>query len=273
MVKLSKKAIMAKGALLAVLKPMLAQDASIDLDVVLAGVKQKNWLNKKPGIIAQIKPMLAQDANLSELVQLLDKLDSEKPADNNLGEDDEVDPKCEMILAKLRGKISDEDLMEIEAMMKAPMAEKKQATDEPPQTANAANADPKNMENKELVEKKAMDDYEDDMVSKTAMDAAIRKVKKEVEAETIAKMNSIAAARAEVAPYVGQVTAMDSAESVYKAALGIMKVDIAGVHPSAYRAVLLAHQKPGDNQKISLAKDASIVSSDIMDCFPALAGK
>jgi hypothetical protein len=277
---LSKKAVLAKGALLAVLRPMMAADAALDLNPILAGVKKSNWLDKKPGIVAAIKPLLAKDADIGEIVQLLDKLDGEAPDDDNLGQD-EPDPKCEAILSMLRGKISDEDLAQVQAALSAPDAGavKPQATDgddpaamdEPPQTANAANADPKNGENKKPIPG-ANDDKEEKM-DKAAMDKAIKlacdATARDVEQKTIARLRGIAEAEEAVKPYVGKLAvAMDSAEGVYKTALEVMKVDVKGVHPSAYKAVLLAQPKPGDAVKpVRLAADSQL-PSDLSEVFP-----
>lgn len=269
-VKLSKKAVLAKGALLAFLKPKMAADAAatFNLDTILAGVKRKNWLEKKPGIIAAIKPHLAQDADLQDVVALLDKLDGEQPDDDNVGMD-EPDPKCEQILAMLRGKISDEDLAQVQAALSAPAAAPAAvdeppeaapaANDEPPQTANAANATPKDDTNKEPpMSKGAMD-----KAIKLAVDAA----RKDAEQSTITRLRGISAAEEEVKPYVGKIVAQDSADAVYKAALEMLKIDVKDVHPSAYRHVLLAQPKPGDAPKPRVAQD-SAVPTDMSEVFP-----
>jgi uncharacterized protein len=271
--KLSKKAVMAKGALLAVLKPKMAADAApIDLDSILAGVKRKNWLAKKPGIVAAIKPHLAQDADLADVVELLDKLDGENP-DGEVAEDD-VDPKCAEILAMLRGKISDEDLAAVQAKLSAPGAAPQAtdmpeppaapaANDEPPQTPSAANANPGG-EKKDMVSKGAMD-----KAIKLAVDAARRSTAQEVESSTIARIRGIQEAEEMVKPYVGKLAvAMDSADEVYKAALEILKVDVKDVHPSAYRAVLMAQPKPGDAPKPRIAQDAATATSAVLEAFP-----
>lgn len=263
--KLSKKAVMAKGALLAVLKPKLAADAALDLDAVLAGVKRKNWLAKKPGIIAAIKPLLAKDADLADVVELLDKLDGENPNNDEVGMDD-VDPKCEEILAMLRGKISDEDLAQVQAKLSAPGAapaavdtpevpEKPAGMDTPEQTPGAANANPAG-EKKDMVSKGAMD---------AAIAAAVKGARKDAETATIARLRAIQSAEEEVKPYVGKLVAQDSAENVYKAALDLMKVDTTGVHPSAYRAVLMA--QPKETPKPRVAQDSSI-TSEFLEAFP-----
>lgn len=271
---LSRKAAIVRGALIAVAPRLLAADSAIDLNAILTGVKRKNWLDRKPGIVAAIKPHLAKDADIADIVELLDKLDGEQPDDDSVATD-EPDPKTEGILGKLRGKISDEDLSEIEAMLKAaPAGEvKPAAVDEPVQTEGGANADPKNGENKETL--KGMDDKDgkEEPMDKKAMDKAIKvacdAAAKDAEAKTIARLRGIAEAEQVVAPYVGKLTAMDSADAVYKAALDIMKVDIKDVHPSAYKAVLTAHAKPGEQKRVTVAQDAA-PTSEIAACFPDL---
>ena len=267
---LSKKAVMAKGALMAV----LAADSAIDLNSILADVKKKNWLAKKPGIVAAIKPHLAADADLGQIVELLDKLDGETPDDDNVALDAPVDPKCEQVLAMLRGKISDEDLAQVQAALSAPAAAPA-AADEPAPTPGAATTDPKSDVNKAAVPG-ASDDKEE-MVDKAAMDKAItlavdvarKQTAKDVEASTIARLRGIHEAEELVKPLVGKLNgAFDSAESVFKMALDSLKVDIKGVHSSAYKAVLMAHAKAAE-AKPHLATDSALTaSSEVTECFP-----
>lgn len=260
---LSRKALLVRGALVAALPSILAADSQLDLNSVLAGVKRKNWLEKKPGIAAAIKPHLANDASLDSVIGLLDKLDGEQPDDNDDLGQDEPSPEVEKVLAMLRGKISDEDLQQVCAMMMAkPAAEATPAaTDEPTQTPGAANADPKDEKNKEDIPG----------MTKGAMDAAIKaacaKTAKDTEAKTIARVRGIQEAEEIVKPFVGKLVAMDSAEAVYKAALDFMKVDTKDVHPSAYKAVLLAQPKPGDGKRTTVARDSS-PSAEVAELFP-----
>lgn len=92
------------------------------------------------------------------------------------------------------------------------------------------------------------DDKDEDAVPKAAMDAAIRKV----EADTIARMNAIRRAEREVAPFIGEVVAMDSAASVYKLALDHLKVDLTDVPPEAYGALLRALPKAPATPRVAL---------------------
>jgi len=279
---LSKTAVMVKGALMAALKPKMAADSKVDLgsllNSVLAGVKRKNWHEKRPGILAAIKPKLASDAELSDVVELLDKLEESIPKEADTATDDDDPEGLEEIMTMLRGKISDEDLKSVEEMCRQHMAPK-MAGDEPQQTAGAANANPKDTTNKEVIkdgdgkDKEGKDNY--DMVGKAAMDKAIKlasdKAAKDAEQRTVKRMNDIAEAREVVAPYVGKLEiAMDSAEQVYKTALETLKVDIDGVHPSAYKAVLMAQQKPGSESKprMHVVATDSAMNADMMEAFP-----
>ena len=265
---LSKKAVMAKGALLAVLKPkMLASDAAIDLNPILAGVKKSNWLVKKPGIVAALKPLLAADADIADIVQLLDKLDGQEPDDDSIATD-EPDPKMEGVLNMLRGKISDEDLAQVQSMLcAAPAAAATTATDEPVQTVGAANADPKNSDNKDAIPAAKKDDGP----SKSAMDAAIKlacdATARDTEAKTIARLRGIQEAEEIVKPYVGKLLGLDSAEAVFKTALETLKIDVKEVHPSAYKAVLMAQPKPGESTKTLIAADSAL-PADALESFP-----
>ena len=81
-------------------------------------------------------------------------------------------------------------------------------------------------------EKKAEDEDPDEKEkSKPAMDADA------IEAAAVARVNALWEARESVKPLVG-VVAMDSADAVYSYALKQKGVDITGVHPSAFKAMV-----------------------------------
>lgn len=248
---LSNKAALAKGVLLAVLKPQFAADKMPDLDSILAGVNKKNWLEKKPGIVAAIKPKMGADADIEGLVNLLDSLDNAVPmsedadeVDNEMSKDSEEDDAVEAIMATLRGKISDEDYMVVEAKireMAKPVAH----------IAPGASDEPAPFEGKPEVGGEKVD--------KPAMDAAIRSATKLAEDAAVARINAVHAAHKAVTPYVGELSiACDTAEGVYRAALNVLGVDVAGVHPSAFAAVLRAQPLPGSEVRtVRLAHDSS----------------
>lgn len=89
--KLSPKALYAKGALVAYLGPRLAQDARINLTPIVEGVTSRNFKTKRPIIEYAVKHAtrgkLAQDADLDDLPQLLEALErhEEEPPEEDEG--------------------------------------------------------------------------------------------------------------------------------------------------------------------------------------------
>lgn len=165
----------------------------------------------------------------------------------------------------LRGKISDEDLAAVEAKLR-------------PKAVDAVSADPPVAETGAKPEPAApfkpvppeMSEKDEKMVSKPAMDAAIEAARKQavIDGRTLAR--EINEAEKVVRAYVGDVVAQDSAEGVYKAALGMLGVKTTGIHPSAFRAVLEAQPKPGATRAPAVAMDAAS-SAAIDKQFPHLA--
>lgn len=252
---LSKTALSVRGVLQVVLKPQFAADKMPDLDKILAGVDAKNFKTKQPLIVAAIKSHMAADADIGALVELLDVLsdaDESKDADLSL----DADP-VEAILSLCRGKLSDDELGDLEGKVRA-MVPATKAEDEPPEAAGQPKVGGKTAEDEE--EKK-------DMVSKTAMDSAIKAAAKAAEDSAIARINGIHEARKVAAPFVGEIAvACDSAEDVYRAALKIRGVNTEGVHPSAFRTILEC-QPNGTAKPVAHAHDAAPAAG--MDKFLA----
>jgi len=271
MKSLSKKAVMARGALVALLAPSLAADAMPDLNAILAGVKRKNWKEKKPGILKAIRPYLASDAEAEEAGEALNRLDE---AD----QDDTVkDGKYDDVMEHLRGKISDEDLAIVEELLnKHEQGQDAEETEEEKRRkeaeANGTSSDqPPGFEGKpkDPVTAKAMDAAikAERARATAAMDAAVADARKQATADALRAADEINKAREETIPYVGRIAiACDSADAVYKAALGMLKVETKGVHPSAYRHILMAQPKPGNRPQI-IARDG-IVDDDFKKEFP-----
>jgi hypothetical protein len=257
---LSKKALRVRGVLHAVLKPQFAADKMPDLDKILVGVTAKNYATKKPLITAAIKSHMAADAGVGALVELLDSLEAdgiEDEADLSL----DADP-IEAILAHCRGKLSDDELGELEGKVRA-LAPAAKANDEPPEFKG----EPKPGEKAVAADEDDKDEKEEkDMVSKTAMDAAIAASTKAAENRAIARINGIHEARKIAAPFVGEIAvACDSAEDVYRAALKIRGVNTEGVHPSAFRTILECQPSATAKSEAVHAHDAAHVSG--MDKF------
>jgi hypothetical protein len=96
------------------------------------------------------------------------------------------------------------------------------------------------------------------MVSKQAMDAAIAKASQTATANALRIAREINEAQVAVRPWVGDLVAQDSAAAVYKAALETLGVKTAGIHESAFRALLEAQPKPGSERRTAaVAMDAA----------------
>ena len=228
----SRKALIVKGAVAAYLRPRLAAGASLlAVDAALASVTRKNWTEKKPAIVAAVlalKPKLAADASLDDVHGFIDRLDNEE---DGKAEDDDLDAEDE-----------DETEEEKAARMKKEAADKA-AKDE------ADEEEKKRMEAKDS----------------KAMDAAITAAKDDLRAE----LRAATEARELVRPLVGSVAvALDTAEGIYRFALDAAKVDIAGVHPSAFKSMVGLLSKQGQ-PKPRIALDASAPSLATM--FPDVA--
>jgi hypothetical protein len=249
----SRKAIAVKSALQVALKPMLAQDAKIDLLPLVKNITAANYKAGKPALVAAITRAtdgkLAQDADMADIVELVDALgdvqedgpdlipDAPAEVDAPPAVDDDGDVMSK-VMAFLQGKLSDEDMAGLTQLCVPG------AADEPPpfegQPETGASEGP-------------------NMISKPAMDAAIKKASDKAATDAVARINGVREAEKAVAPYVGEVVAMDSAAEVYKFALDSLKVDVTGVHSSAYAAILAAQPKPADATKV-IALDASLRS-------------
>jgi hypothetical protein len=108
------------------------------------------------------------------------------------------------------------------------------------------------------------DDEEEEKYDKKAMDAAINAAHD----AAMNKFKAIRQAEKDVAPIIGEVAAMDSAEAVYKLALDHLNIDVTGVHPSAYPSIIkLATAKA---EKPKMAHDAA-AASDFATLFPTAA--
>jgi len=178
---------------------------------------------------AHLQPQLAQDGALPTFRALFAKPTTVK----KLAEDAaKAFPDAKLDVAAL-GKVLQFALDE---------ADEKDPKDNPAEDEDDEDEDEKDKkaedeDDDEEVAAKDEDDEKDDKVDKKAMDSAL----KAVERNTIKRMNDIRAAEEEVRPLIGAVVAQDSAEAVYKLALDAAGVDVTGVHPSAYRALVRMH--------------------------------
>lgn len=211
-------------------------------DVVVADSKLKTEEKAMP---KPNKPRIAQDEELEGNIKPVELPDEkEKTAEDGVSD----------VVEFLKDKLDPEILAKVAEMLKP--AEKQEAAEAAEQRVLAGDeeGDP---------------EQDPDKDKAPAMDAAFfAKKLKEVELNTINRLTAISDAKEDVRSYVGKIAvACDSAEGVYKAALDLMKVDVAGVHPSAYRAILMAQPKRDSAPKESIALD-SAMESDLLKLIP-----
>lgn len=272
-VKFSPTALVAMGALQTFIEPRLAQDSAIDLKPILRGLTAANFKARRPLITSQIRAAvtgnLAADADIEDLGEVLDRIDQladegrealgEARADEGEDDPNELDGEGsgemgegggeddeDEIKQFLADKLSPEDLETVCAMMRAKGGD--EAPDMKPDTEE-------NKKDEPAMDKKAMD---------AAITAAIRANDR--------KHADIAAARTAVRPYVGELTVgCDSAEAVYRHALGALGVDVKDVHRDALPAILNAQPKPGARTRdVRLATDAA-AAKGFAERFPSAA--
>ncbi|WP_308074242.1 DUF2213 domain-containing protein [Neisseria polysaccharea] len=177
---------------------------------------ERNVMKLKKGAQERIKsvlePLMAQDAELSpdELLQVIGSLTNEVQTAEDDGE--ELPPEDAEEVGTDEDETAEDEDVESES------------------EEVAADEDETN-ESEQTQEQPAQ--AQDRAMMKIAMDKAIAKA---VAAER-KRAQALAQAQRDVAHLVGDV-AMDSAEDVYKFALEQHGVDVAGVHPSAYRAMV-----------------------------------
>lgn len=274
---LSRTAIMVKGALKVAAVPLLATDAKIDFDAILAGVTGKNYLSQKSAIVARFttasKGKLAADASVEPIRLALDAVEGEEAEDEESDEErkERESREAKDKKAKDAKRAKDEETEEEEEES----AEDAEEDDERDKARDASGYESMDAKGKKawdsgwMKDRKARDAKRaKDMRAKDkkAMDSAIDKVRR----DTIAEMNAIAAAKREVEPFVGVITAaMDSASDVYKFALDHAGVDLKGVPAEAYQAMV--KMLPDQNAPTPrMALDTRTTGDNVFKMFPNL---
>ncbi len=277
---MTRKASVAAGALMVALKPVLAQDASIDLGPILLKAKPRKFAAAKKGILADLTKALngvklAQDGDVGEIVEsvaeLLDAIDGDKTivddadtTDVNAGappvDDTSMDSDMAAVKAYLKSKGVPDDVI---AGM--PGETKPDSTALDADETDEAKAARLKKEKDEKDDKVAKDK---DLVSKPAMDAAIAAAVEQTRKDTIASMGSIEEAKRKVRPHTGElVMAFDSAEAVYRHAFKVIGRDVSKIEGAgavaALEAMLDMVPVPGQRQNAqpTLAQDSATVTA------------
>lgn len=218
-------------------------------DSLPTGIKRMSELTKK--LMAAIAPLLARDAKPEEIEEAVEKVakDEETRAERD-NESEAERLKREERELKEREERENKD-------RKRDIAEDEDEDDDDKKKKTADDEDD--------------DDKKDDKVSKTAMDSAIRLAADSARRNAQADFRKLREAEQAVRPLIGDVIAMDSADDVYRTALEQSGVDIKGVHPSAFPALVQMAISQKQNSRPAIAQDSASIS-DFEKAFPT-AGK
>jgi ADP-ribose pyrophosphatase YjhB (NUDIX family) len=263
------------GSTAAHIAPLMAMDSKVTLPKdVFRSATPKTFKDAKPAILAavrtaidgKLRPGIALDASMEGLAKAIDAfggLEEEIKDDADLDAAAEVKPveagiapekttyDAEPFKNFLREKgMGEDDIMKACDMMPKPALDSDEESDEDKKKREEAAA--------------AKDAEMKDMVTKPAMDAAIKAAVSQVRKDE----QGIRTAISEVKPWVGELPAsmaFDSATAVHRQALKMLNVEgHATLHPDALLSVLKAQRKPTDRveprNEPALAMDASVLS-------------
>jgi uncharacterized protein len=240
------------------------------LDSALAGacdggkVTAASFRAGKPALKAAIAaiPKIAQDADLEKMHGFIDRLDDGKSSD--AFEAGEVDPNK---------KASDETEEEKKKREEKEAADKR-ARDEweaSPEAKAARDA----YDKRRAGDGKAKDEppaFVGKPEMDAAMDAAVKKATEAGAAAATKVQQEIRTAEKFVRPWVGElVLAFDSAEAVHRKACEMLKIDVTGVHPSAFPKLIEIQPKPGAKQPQPKQAMDSAPPKDYAERFPGAA--
>jgi hypothetical protein len=276
MAKPTRIAAIAYRATAAAVAPLLAMDAKVSLPKTLfADLTSKNFRERKDALLSGVRGVvdgklragLAMDASMKGLAKALDTFadlteGGDLPATEDASAEIEAAAPIEAIeqepasgIDALKAFLAEKGLSEEDILAAINLAPKAGATDEAETDKEKAAR-----EKKEADDKVAKDNEMKDMVSKPAMDAALK-----AQSDTIrATERGIRVALNEVKPWVGELSptlALDSATDVYRHAAVMLGVANAQkLHADALFPIIQNMPKPGAQRaapKPALAMDAA----------------
>lgn len=211
-----------------------------------------------------LRPALAQDAAAVDLNVLVRGVTSATIAQDSA-----------RIVSQVMAKMPDVDKASLAEVIKlAADAEPDDDKDDDKKKADDEETE-EEREERERKEKKA-DDEEDDKDKPKGMDAAaVKSLVAKARRDAAADFQAIRQAERDVHPLIGEVAAMDSAETVYRTALESAGVALDGVHPSAFRTLV---QMQAANKVAQDSAPAPVVamdagSADVFNAMWPTAGK
>lgn len=252
----SRIAVAVRAALSTHLRPLLAVDGAIpQVKVLMRGYKSPTQLAKDAKTMF---PDKIEERKLAHALQLAsDEAEAEKPDDKD---DDKADDEDE---TEEERKAREEK----EAKEKSDAAKDKKAKDKKAKDEDD-DEDPDKDGDVDKDDDGHAKDEDTDKVVKGAMDAAIAKARR----QAVAEAQAIRKAERDVAPLVGEVIAMDSAESVYRFALDSVGIENAHIHASALPyMVQVAKERKAEHEHAMPAR-ALAMDSDASASFASRFG-
>lgn len=224
----TRRALMLAGAVTGYFRPLLAQDAKLDLGTTLEGVSNKSLA--KPGatrklaetIFGLAQPHLANDAGL------------------------DVEDVCKVIDAVQGTPLDGADELAV-------VAEDEDPEDEARKRLNVAeDEDPD-------------DDDDKPAMDSATVQRMIDRARREGRSQAASDNAAIRSAEREVMPFVGELPVMDSAADVYKAGLEALGADLTGLDPKSYGATFRIAAKARGEAVPVLAHDAAPSAANVTD--------
>ena len=241
----------------------LVREGRAGPDVVVADSKPRGAEMKFSPIKAKLAAKFACDSAIPKadrpyLTMALDEMEEEVEAEDGDIDEAEAEEKAKDKAKDMKAKDEAE-------------AEEKKAADKKAKDAKRAR-DKKAKDEAEADKPETAEDEGDEEEKEKAMDAAIAK---RVAIDTAAAIAAYAASRdaldaakADVAPIVGTVHGMDSADAVYRFALDAASIDHKDIkEPAALRALVKMIPKAGAQPTVAMDSKAR---EGVVDLFPAL---
>lgn len=245
----------------------LVREGRAGPDVVVADGKLGEVEMKFSVVKAKFAEKIALDSALNDtdrkrLIAAFDAMEEEMGAED---EDKDDEKKAEDEDGEEEKEVEARDKKARDKKAKDKRAKDKAAKDKAAKDAEKDEDCAEDEDDNDKDDKKAEDEDKE-----KAMDAAIKKATDRAVAETVAKMENLQKAKDDVAPLVGVVHGLDSAEAVYRFALDSASVphkDIKEV--AALKQMVAMLPKPGSLREPLIAQDSKTRGS-VVDLFPGL---
>jgi hypothetical protein len=264
-------------AALAGLKTMLAEDASLgEITEFVRALSALETGGSAEGEEEEISEEFGNEDTESEddAPGAIAEVNSGVPGAEGEGEEAASDEPAAQIHAMLKNKLSPEEMAQIGELLEKIAAPEDEGEESDEHDAEVTDKpEEENPEGEDEDEEDDMTTQDKDLVTRPAMDEAIKAAVASAEKRAKANAKEVRDAEHAVRPWVGELAmAFDSAEDVYRQALTMLKVPGAKtIHVSALPDVLKLIPRPGQQatpaREVSLGMDAA-AAADFGKMFP-----